>query len=53
MINLNIQFKNFTTLLLWQGSDTVFYRLSNFTCENLETVFGNPNDIILAVPYRL
>ena len=50
MINLNIQFKNITALLLRKGSHAILYHLRNFARQNLETVFGHPHNMILAMP---
>jgi hypothetical protein len=53
MIHLHIQFYDLAMLPLWKGPDTIFNLLTNFSCQYFKSIFGNPNDMVLTMPYRL
>lgn len=53
MVYPHIQFHDFTALLLRKCSDTIFNFSSHFICKDPEPIFGDPDNVILAVPYCL
>jgi len=50
MIRLNIHFKDFDLFLLRKGSDTATNLISDGSLQYPVTVFGYPNNMVLAVP---
>jgi hypothetical protein len=50
MIDLHVEFNNFTALLLGEYMNTIFNLDANCAFQDTKTILGNPYNVILAVP---
>jgi hypothetical protein len=51
VIDLYVQFNNLAAFLLRKGSDAIGHFPAYLSGQNLESVFGNPYNMVLAMPY--